>query len=34
MKPNLIAVKSENFAIRIVNLYAYLRRTHHETVMK
>lgn len=33
MKPNLIADKSERFAIRIVNLCAYLRKTHRENII-
>lgn len=33
MKSNLIAEKSEKFAIRIVNLCAYLRKAYRETVI-
>lgn len=33
MRPNLIADKSEQFAIRVVNLCGYLRKKFRETVL-
>src|SRR5687767_3143158 len=33
MKENILKIKSFNFAIRIVNLYKYLKREHREFIL-
>ena len=33
METNVIVEKSLDFAVRIVNLYKFLRKEHHEYVM-
>ena len=33
MKENILKIKSFNFAIRIVNLYKYLKKEHREFIL-